>query len=390
MSFSIISLLPLLTIAIAIPPQKLSGVSIPPEYAYLLPLPFEGNITQNFIDTTSSNASLDTLFAAARNATYIAYDEDFYSILGPSPTIQLIEYKNETVPFAEEAGIWVPNHNQVWFTSDGSVLPTYFSILDLSTNTITTPNNTAQHGTYPNGGTYFNNLVYFTSLGNKSIHFPPGIYSIDSSSPSTPPIPILNSYFGVNLNSVDDLTWVSPNTSLGSTSCTHPNEPNLFFTTLDLNPAGETDLSVAVLPNAVYRFTPSTKFLRAVISRADVLVPNGIRVDPSGKYLYVTDSSPLTLLGAGAGSPPNGGSPAIYRFELDSTATPSIRSCSRCQGVGTRTGFMSMIMDAFGRRRGMGLWLGAPVGRSWVSSMLRCWWMRRCRLRILRLRGTSW
>ena len=57
----------------------------------------------NLLNTQISNASLNALFAVARNFTYIAYDEECYSIFVPSPNIQLIEYKKKNIPFAEEA-----------------------------------------------------------------------------------------------------------------------------------------------------------------------------------------------------------------------------------------------------------------------------------------------
>lgn len=43
----------------------------------------------------------------------------------------------------------------------------------------------------------------------------------------------------------------------------------------------------AQLPNAVWRYTPSTQALVPVISRADILGPNGVRVNANGTKLYV-------------------------------------------------------------------------------------------------------
>lgn len=117
---------------------------------------------------------------------------------------------------------------------------------------------------------------------------------------------VLNSYYGVSLNSVDDLSWIN---TLGPCK-----EPTLFFSTLDLGAAHENGFSDAVLDDAVWRYQPGVKSLQPAVSRADVLAPNGVRADPSGKYLYVTDVALSSLVGAGSNS---SGSVAIFRFEVD-------------------------------------------------------------------------
>ena len=57
-----------------------------------------------------------------------------------------------------------------------------------------------------------------------------------------------------------------------------------------------------------------------MISRDDVLVPNCIAMDPSCRYLYVTDVSTPSLAGPGAD---RSGSIAIYRFTLDAQCHPT-------------------------------------------------------------------
>jgi gluconolactonase len=260
-------------------------------------------------DTKTTNTSINAILAAARNATWYAYDEEFLQILGPSPKIRLVDPQSASSAYAHEAGAWDYDRNEVWFTSDSASPPGFFSILNLDNYTVRTPKSPLQDGRVPTGGTYYDGKLYFTVLGNISISEPPAVYSIDPVTLSAETV--LNSYFGVHLNSIDDITWVIPNIC---------NTSNMFFTSLDLAPAGGVSLSNAVLPNAVYRFTPSTKSLQAVISRGDVLAPNGINVDASGKYLYVTDSALTALTGPGAD---RGGSTAVFRFELDVDCNPT-------------------------------------------------------------------
>jgi gluconolactonase len=296
-----------MTVAFAQTP--VTGVFIPPELTYLLPAPYTGNISANFIDTKTSNDSINALLASARNTTFYAYDQEFYSIVGPSPSMRIIPVPHN---HAHEAGVWAFDKNQVWFTSfPGTPAPEY-SILDLNTYTITIPNTTLAAQS-PNlaGGNYYNGSVYFAALGSKAASTPPSIFAVSATTGATSVV--LNSYFGIPLNNIDDLSWVTPSPT---SSCT---EAHLFFSSLDLSENSEDAFSTAVLPNAVFRYTPSTHSLQAVISRGDVLVPNGVRADPNGKSLYITDVALSSVVGVGGSS---SGSVAIYRFDLDSDCNP--------------------------------------------------------------------
>ena len=310
------------------------GVMIPSELSYLLPEPYQGNINANFVDTTTQNSSVNAILAAARNATFYAYDQGFYSIVGPSPSIRVVPTQDAS--FAQEAGVWASDYNQVWFTTADEGIP--YAILDLHDYSLHVPSNSSLSKLKPilSGGEYFNGTVYFAGLGSKNQSLVPAVYSVDpiTGSAST----VLNSYYGVPLNSIDDLTWVSTQSSQTDTS-----EAHLFFTTLDLGANGETEFSDAVLPNAVFRYTPSTKSLQAVMSRADILAPNGIRADPSGKYLYVTDVAITALTGPGSNS---SGSTAIYRFDLDEDCKPVNKHLIAIPRSGDADG---LHIDDFGR-----------------------------------------
>lgn len=305
--------------------KNITGVSLDPGYAYKLPQSFSGNTTQNLVDTNAGNATINRALALAKKAAFYEWDPDFSAMIGPSTTIELIGQRSNTTDYAYEAGIWVYDHNQIWFTSSVSEAPVFFSILDLSNYTITTPVITvpgAEPGYSPNwnGGYYFNGTVYLTASGNESIGLKPGLYSVD---PVTLEIDVvLDSYFGVPINSIDDITIVKSNTTIGSTSCSHAGEVNMFMTALDFRfPYAIDGLSTAVLPNAVFRFSPQTRSLQGAISRADILVPNGVALDPTGQYLYVTDTGAYKYgIGQGANS---SSSSAVFRFTLDADCNPT-------------------------------------------------------------------
>lgn len=80
-------------------------------------------------------------------------------------------------------------------------------------------------------------------------------------------------------------------------------------------------------------FTPETKTIQPVITRADILTPNGMTVSADYRYLYVTDTSvsrgtisarslltrvcKATAEFGGGGTRNVTGSPAIYRFNIE-------------------------------------------------------------------------
>ncbi|KAF7946595.1 hypothetical protein EAE96_009590 [Botrytis aclada] len=277
-----------------------TSISIDPESTYLILPDYHGNINQSFLDTETNNVNLSVSLTSAKSNAFISYDPEFLKLLGKNPTATLIAQRNDS--FANEAGIWVPDRNEVWFTSSSIDDTTTISVLNLDTSKIHTPI-TSIPIINPNGGTYFNHLVYLAGDGNATIS--PAIYAIDPATGHTEII--INSYFGVPFNGPNDLTWVN-----------HHGTPYLFFTDDPLSSLYDGGPS-AVLPDAVWRFSPRTKSLVPVISRADILVPNGINVNAAMDTLYVTDTTPITASDSGGY---NSGSNAIYKFDLDTDMFP--------------------------------------------------------------------
>lgn len=280
-------------------------VSIPSSYTYNLPNPVLGNISQDFVLTHSDDETISSLLAKAETAPFIAYDQEFLDILGANASLKLVAQQDS--PFAAEAGVWVPNRNEVWFT--GTLLNSSASvfILDLATNSISIPN-TSLPIPNANGGYYFNNTVYITSQGagtGKSYTTSPGIYAIN---PATKEATlVLNSYFGVPLNGPDDITWATKN-----------GKSYMYFTD---PPLGELYANgpPAQLPDTTWRFSPSDGSLVPAVSRGDVLVPNGIRVNREITKVYITDtpgtSVPYVNVSVGSWS-----SNAIYVYDIDGDA----------------------------------------------------------------------
>lgn len=169
----------------------------------------------------------------------------------------------------------------------------------------------------------------------------PAIYEIDPATGHT--AVIINSYFGLPFNGPNDMVWVK-----NQGPC--KNQTFMFFTDdplwsiYDGGPA-------PVLVDAVWRFDPVGKSLVPVISRADILVPNGIAVNKEMSKLYVTDTTPISTADAAAN---NSGSNAIFEFDINEEGWPVNK---RLFGI-SRTGIPDGIkVDDRGR-----VWTGEGEG----------------------------
>ncbi|PYH61337.1 SMP-30/gluconolactonase/LRE family protein [Aspergillus niger CBS 101883] len=320
--------------------------SIPASYQYLLPPLFHGNLSEDFVSgTESAQLSLNSALKEAQRAAFISYDKEFDEVIGQEPSAQIVS--RGTYGYAYEAGIWVHDLNQMWFTSAISSGPTYLSVLDLKTNEVTQPNLVKPHGSEsfvlsnPNGGFYYDGYVYITMLGDAT-HVA-GLVKINPRTLETSTV--LNSYYGLGLPSVDDVSIMRDK----ETKQTH-----IFFSTLDLVPFGPPISAHASnvtiqLPNAFWSFTPDTETLRPVIPRSDVLGPNGVSIDGKNSYLYVTDTPDHI-------HPTGTGFPAIFRYTLSSENgfIPSNKQLFGFPRHGVADG---LKVDAMGR-----VWTGEAEG----------------------------
>jgi gluconolactonase len=316
-------------------PSENATVSIDSTLTYCLLPEFQGNVTENFIDTSTTNATTSNLFASAKNAVFISYDQEFLDIIGPNPSLKFIEQRNYS--FANEAGIWVPDKNEAWFTSSSIDESTSISVLNLNTSIVHSLN-TSIPIVNANGGYYFNGKVYFVADGNATVA--PSVYAVDPQDGST--TVVINNYFGLRFNGPNDMTWVKR----GSKSY-------MFFTDDPLSYIYDGG-QIPVLTDAVWRYDPQEQSLVPVTSRADIVVPNGITVNANQTKLYVTDTTPISPADAGAGVNRTAGSNAIYSFDLDEDLFPINK---RLLGI-ARTGIPDGLhVDDYGR-----IWTGESEG----------------------------
>jgi len=318
--------------ASAVAAQRGGVVDIPSEYTYNLPGSFTGNNSEPFWDTQSSDSSVSSLFAQARNATFISYDPEFNHIFGSNPTANLIA---SGFNVAYEAGVWVPERNEVWFTTSVIYGPTTVHVLDLSNNNLRVPS-LSDSIVNPNGGYYWDGLVYFTTGGNHSV--PGSVVSVNPASGDVKTV--VNSYFGLQYTFLDDVTWASV--------C---NKSYMYFT--DVSYRFEATGNSSQLPNAVYRYDPQEHTVLPVVSRLDVSSPNGVRVSPDNKKMYIGDFPLAVELFTPNGS--TAGVPALYEYNIDREGRPINRRLFA--QAPTTTGADGIQIDNAGR-----VWTGELSG----------------------------
>ncbi|KAK7885431.1 hypothetical protein LTR67_010224 [Exophiala xenobiotica] len=290
-------------------PQTVGGVvSIPLEYTYHITPNFTGNASEAWIATKTNNQTLAGLLQQAQNATFISYDEEFSQMIGSNPEAVLVQERN--VSFAFEGATFDWRGNQFWFTS---------SILDDKPTTIyrynITDNSVHEVKTAlvnPNGAYYFDGYVYFVYFGSPSVQ--PGVARVNAVTYEAEIL--VNSYFGLPFNGPDDITVVPANHD-GNGITT----PHVYFTDNTYGSLVNRPSSDYQLPNAVWRFTPTTGALVAVISRADMIGTNGVQINANGTKLYVGEFDTL-VKGLDIGNSNLPGSSGVFEFDLDFRGFP--------------------------------------------------------------------
>lgn len=177
-------------------------ISIPAAYTHILPTGFQGNLTQGFIRTEVDDQEIESLLSQAQSVPFISYSTEFTNLIADATVETLISPNDTDLPFswAGEAGIWLPDLNQVWCTSTHGP-PTFLYSISLEDKTVTQVDVPLSG---PAGGYYFNGTVYVAMTGDED--GPAGLVAID---PHTHQVtPVVNSYFGLELPSVDDVVAI--------------------------------------------------------------------------------------------------------------------------------------------------------------------------------------
>ncbi|KAG5971363.1 hypothetical protein E4U58_007601 [Claviceps cyperi] len=232
-----------------------------------------------------------TLWAAAtasatREANpFTIFHEDAKRLFGPSPTLQLL-HENKSIPFAHEAGVFIPRDNTLFVTSNRFQDPStqeqqqriVITIVSLPPSSSPSKNRQpvrleevhTRNIPMPNGGVNYKDGILFCAQG--SMNASSGLSFMESRPPYRTRY-ILQSYMNRPFSSPNDLVVHRD----GSIWFTDP----IYGFEQGFRPRPR-------LPSQVYRFDPRTGSIRVVADGFGR--PNGIAFSPDERVLYVTDT----------------------------------------------------------------------------------------------------
>lgn len=329
-----------------------SLVRIPTEWTYLLPQPFNSTLPYSWLNsTTVGNTTIQDQLRTASQSRFVSYSNEFDCLVGniSSANVTNIQCPPGAPQCAFEAGVWIPETNDVWFTYLDFVYPynqtfTSFNLDDRTSRQFTTD----PPMTYPLGGYYIDGKTYFTDFSLPTQ--PATIVEID---PITKKLkPIVNSYFGIPLAPCDDVVATRVN-----------NKDYLFFSTFSIRHVLGNAFPRQRFDTAVWRWDFAEKLLTPVISNTDIKSPNGVRVSPDGRKLYVSNTVFTDQKDFYEEADYSAQSNNIYVYDLDDTAFPVNRKLFALE----RTGFTNGLhIDNKGRvwtADNDGINVRAPDGR---------------------------
>lgn len=208
---------------------------------------------------------------------FAVYNEDFLSVTGAAPTFQLAA-QDASIPFAHEAGVYIPSTDSVFVTSNQFSLPSGEKTI-IITQLQRHANGTWQriavdaNITMPNGGINYagESAILFCAQGALD-GSAGGLVRMNASAPWQTET-LLDSFHGRRFNSLNDVAIDCG----GSIWFTDP----IYGYEQGIRPLPQ-------LPNQVYRFDPRTGDVRAVADGFGR--PNGICFSPDWQTVYVTDT----------------------------------------------------------------------------------------------------
>lgn len=207
--------------------------------------------------------------------TWRIHHDDFRNILGTGPSVELL-FRKEEYPFAHEAGVFLPNANELFVTSNRfkdeagqeRVQISKVSLDGRKPTVVEEIKGDAIH--MGNGGVNYQGGILFCAQG--SFTQPSGLFKMEPHPPYHIK-PVLTSYMGRQFNSVNDVVV--------------QRDGSIWFT----DPSYGHDQGYRPqpsLPNAVYRYDPSSGSIRAVADGFGR--PNGLCFSPDSATIYVTDT----------------------------------------------------------------------------------------------------
>ncbi|KAG6000928.1 hypothetical protein E4U21_004879 [Claviceps maximensis] len=214
-------------------------------------------------------------------SAFVVHDDLVKELFGPAPRLELLD-EDPDCPFAHEAGVFIPDINALFITSNHIPDPdpdtharrrvriTRVVLPDHDRRHLLREEIDAQQIPMANGGVNYKNGVLFCAQGDH--HHPGGLVFMEAEPPYASQL-LLSSFYGRPFNSVNDVVVHSD----GSIWFTDP----IYGFDAGFRPEPR-------LPCQVYRFDPVRKSVRAMADGFGR--PNGICFSPDEKTVYITDT----------------------------------------------------------------------------------------------------
>ncbi|KAE8419623.1 calcium-dependent phosphotriesterase [Aspergillus pseudocaelatus] len=209
-------------------------------------------------------------------STFAVYDNRFLDIIGPAPKLEVI-LENDTYPFAHEAGVFIPNTNELYLSSNQFIDPATqqktIVITKVNLGNDSAPVTAEILNTdipMANGGINYEDGILWCGQG--TLNSTGGLFYMSIQAPYTSEL-LIGNFYGRQFNSLNDVVVHAD----GSMWFTDP----IYGSEQKIRPAPR-------LPNQVYRFDPKTKEVRVVADRFGRT--NGISFSPDQRTVYITDT----------------------------------------------------------------------------------------------------
>ncbi|KAI1815465.1 lactonohydrolase [Poronia punctata] len=277
-----------------------------------VPPPSEFNLTNIFVPPGYELADL-------HEKPFHVYDEEFYDILGPNPTLTLIANSGSDDPIFHEAVVWYPPTNEVFFCQNagapaaGTGLEKSAIVQKISLDEAEAVAN-QRHAVgkvkvhvvdanppviNPNGATNYKGNILFAAEGQGDDKTSELII-LNPRKPYNTTV-LVNNFFGRQFNSLNDIAI-------------NPRNKDVYFTDPIYGRLQEFRPTEG-LPHQVYRYNDKTGALSVVADWHSQ--PNGIAFSPGGGHAYIADTGAQGgFWGVNATGPAT-----IYRYDVSDDGT---------------------------------------------------------------------
>ncbi|OAP65337.1 gluconolactonase [Fonsecaea erecta] len=210
------------------------------------------------------------------------YDPAFHTLTGDAPQLELLLEKD--YPFAHEAGVFIPEKNELFITSnqlvdgDGRRRVQITKIIIGQDGTAQSEEISCPSVEMANGGVNYDQDKWLVCAQGSHSGPPGGLYFVDINPPYKTEL-VVADFHGRPFNSVNDVVVHS--------------DGSIWFTDPCYGFGGGFKPRPR-LPNQVYRYDPTSRGIRAVADGFGR--PNGICFSPDEKTVYVTDTDWIQTL----------------------------------------------------------------------------------------------